>query len=288
MADYKDKYWNSADGEIKLHYRDYAGPHEGPPIICLPGLTRNARDFEPVANRYAGDWRVLSVEFRGRGLSGWDPRPERYEPATYAADVLKLLDQLGLADAVFVGTSLGGIVTMLLSATDGERIAGALINDIAPELHEPGIERIRGYVGQQPVYESYAVAAAALSERIGDIYPRWDKAQWEVFARRLMREVEGGVQFDYDPRIADNIVKGADEASMDAWHLLGGLAEVPVTILRGERSDLFTREMADRMVSELPKAELVTIPDVGHAPSFDEAESLAALDRLLERVRKAQ
>nr|WP_246333016.1 alpha/beta hydrolase [Sphingomicrobium lutaoense] len=270
-----------------MHYRDYAGPMDGPPIICMPGLTRNARDFEPVADRFAGEWRVIAVEFRGRGLSGWDPDPERYDPPTYAADILKLLDQLGLADAVFVGTSLGGIVTMLLSATDGERIAGALINDIAPELHEPGIERIRGYVGKQPIYESYAVAAAALKERIGDIYPRWDLAQWEVFARRLMREVKGGVQFDYDPRIADNVLKSS-EASMDAWHLLGGLAEIPVTILRGELSDLFTEEMAQRMLKELPRAKLATIPDVGHAPSFDEPESLAALEELLKRVRAAQ
>lgn len=288
MASFKDKFYNSADMEVKLHYRDYAGPHDRPPILCLPGLTRNSRDFDPVAERFAGEWRVICPSFRGRGLSGRDPQPERYEPAVYAADTLKLLDQLGIADAVFVGTSLGGIVTMLMSSTDGERIAGALINDIAPELHEDGIERIRGYVGKQPVFESFAAAGAALGDSLADIYPRWGAAEWERFARRLMKEVPGGVQHDYDPRIADNVHKGADEPPMDAWHLLGGLVEVPVTILRGERSDLFTEDMARRMVADLPKAELVTVPDVGHAPSFDEDESIAALERLLGRVRDTQ
>ena len=138
MAQWQDRYWNSKDG-LRLHYRDYAGPAERPPILCLPGLTRNARDFEPVADRLAGEWRVIAVDFRGRGQSEYDPNPANYEPRTYAADVLKLLDQLGIADAVFFGTSLGGIVTMLMSTTDSERIAGAVINDIGPVVEDEGV-----------------------------------------------------------------------------------------------------------------------------------------------------
>ena len=107
MASFEDRYFNSVDG-LRLHYRDYPGGHpERPPLLCLPGLTRNARDFEPVADRFAGEWRVLALDFRGRGLSAPDPDPSRYMPPVYARDVLKLLDQLGIADAVFVGTSLG-------------------------------------------------------------------------------------------------------------------------------------------------------------------------------------
>lgn len=284
MADWKDRFWNSADGDIRLHYRDYHGPHDRPPILCLPGLTRNARDFEHVAQRIAGDWRVLAVDFRGRGLSGYDPDPVRYMPPTYAADVLKLLDQLGIADAVFVGTSLGGIVTMLLAATDGERIAGALLNDVGPELSDVGLERIRGYVGKQVRHESWAQAAAALMDRNGDVYPDWGINDWKRFARRVMIQKDGAVQFDYDPRIADNVLASANAEPIDAWPLLAGLTEVPVTILRGELSDLLTPELAAKMQEHLPQAELVTIPRVGHAPSFDEPESMAALDRLLERV----
>lgn len=284
MAAYKDRYFNSADLELKLHFRDYEGPRDKPPILCLPGLTRNARDFEPVAEAFAGDWRVICMEFRGRGKSEWDPKPERYMPPTYAADVTKFLDEQGIADAVFVGTSLGGIVTMLVGASDGERIAGALINDIAPELHEPGIVRIREYVGQQPIYTDYAEAAEAMHAASGAVYPKWGVAEWERFARRTMKDVPGGVRFDYDPDIAVNVINGADEEPMDAWHLLGGLSEIPVTILRGEISDLFTQEHAERMLSMLPQGKLVTIPDVGHAPTFDEPESIAALAELLARV----
>lgn len=284
MAEYKDRYFNSADQELKLHYRDYEGPRDKPPVLCLPGLTRNAKDFEPVADAFAGDWRVIAMEFRGRGKSEWDPRPERYAPPTYAADVVKFLDELGIADAVFVGTSLGGIVTMMVGATDGERVAGALINDIAPELHEPGIVRIRDYVGQQPIYTDYAAAAEALHASSGFVFPKWGVPEWERFARRTMKDVKGGVRFDYDPDIAINVINGADEDPMDAWHLLHGLSEVPVTVLRGELSDLFTEAQAERMMSMLPQGKLVTIPDVGHAPTFDEPESIAALTELLERV----
>ena len=258
MAEYKDRYFNSADQELKLHYRDYDGPRDKPPVLCLPGLTRNAKDFEPVADAFAGDWRVIAMEFRGRGKSEWDPRPERYAPPTYAADVVKFLDELGIADAVFVGTSLGGIVTMMVGATDGERVAGALIND--------------------------AAAAEALHASSGFVFPKWGVAEWERFARRTMKDVKGGVRFDYDPDIAINVIKGADEDPMDAWHLLHGLSEVPVTVLRGELSDLFTEAQAERMMTMLPQGKLVTIPDVGHAPTFDEPESIAALAELLERV----
>ena len=148
MAEWQDRYWNSSDG-LRLHYRDYAGPRDRPPILCLPGLTRNARDFEPVADRLAGEWRVIAVEFRGRGAIAARSRSRPITCRhTYAADVLKLLDQLGIADAVFFGTSLGGIVTMLLSTTDPERIAGAVLNDIGPVVEDAGVERLRTYVGK--------------------------------------------------------------------------------------------------------------------------------------------
>ena len=131
MATWTDRHWYSAEG-LRLHYRDYPGPHDKPPILCIPGLTRNARDFEPVAERYAGDWRVIALDLRGRGESEYDPDNRHYAPSYYVADILKLLDQLGIADAVFIGTSLGGICTMVLASTDADRIAGALINDIGP------------------------------------------------------------------------------------------------------------------------------------------------------------
>ncbi|WP_265561826.1 alpha/beta fold hydrolase [Sphingomicrobium arenosum] len=283
---YRDRYWNSPEG-LKLHYRDYDGPLEGPPILCLPGLTRNARDFEPVAAAFAGTHRVIAVDFRGRGLSDPDPDPTRYHPPTYVADVLKLLDQLGIADAIFVGTSLGGIVTMLLATEEPERIASALLNDIGPELVETGLNRIRGYVAKGVEARDYAEAAGLYAAGMGDVYPRWGKAEWERFARRAMHEGGKGVTSNYDRRIADNVVAGSSSAPMDAWHLLDALKDKPVTILRGEKSDLFSPEIAQRMLEHLDQAELVTVPDVGHAPSFDEEESIAALAALIARTPDA-
>ena len=283
MAEFVDRYWNSVDG-IKLHYRDYAGPHERPPILCIPGLTRNARDFEPVADRYAGQWRVLSIDLRGRGGSARDPNPANYAPPVYVADVMKFLDQMGIADAVFIGTSLGGLCTMLLAASDNERIAGALLNDIGPEIDQAGIDRIGDYVGQSVHFPSWEAAAAAVAAQHQAAHPTWGPAEWMRYVRRVCREEQGGIIFDYDLRIADNFQRAAGKPQIDAWPYYKALDGRPVTILRGELSDLLSEATATAMVAGLSDAELVTVPRVGHAPSLDEPESLAAIDRLLERV----
>ena len=286
MATWTDRYWNSADG-VKLHYRDYDGNRDRPPILCIPGLTRNARDFEPVADRFAGDWRIIAIDLRGRGGSAFDPDPSNYKPMVYVADILKMLDQLGIADAVFVGTSLGGICTMALALGDRERIAGALLNDIGPVVDMAGVERIMGYVGKASSFASWAGAIAELSARNFDVYPDYGPAEWERYVRRLMREDgSGSVVFDYDMAIAGNFESAA--STPEIWPLYQALDGRPVTILRGELSDLLSAQVATRMATELPDVELVTVPRVGHAPSLDEPESLAALDRLLVRVLAAQ
>ena len=283
MAKFADRYWTSADG-IKLHYRDYAGSHERPPILCIPGLTRNARDFEPVAARYAGQWRVLAIDLRGRGGSGFDPDPANYAPAIYVADVLKMLDQVGIADAVFVGTSLGGLCTMLLAASDSERIAGALLNDIGPVIEQAGIDRIASYVGQDRKFASWDEAIAVVSERNRSTFPNWGADEWERYVRRICREDKGAVRFDYHMAIADNFHRAAGKPQIDFWPFYRALEGRPVTILRGAHSDLLSAATAAAMASELSDAELVTVPAVGHTPSFEEPESQAALDRLLDRV----
>lgn len=284
MAKWQDRYWNSSDG-LRLHYRDYDGPRERPPILCLPGLTRNARDFEPVADRLAGEWRIIAVEFRGRGESQHDPNPRNYVPATYAADVLKLLDQLGIADAVFFGTSLGGLVTMLMSGSDPERIAGALINDIGPVIEQAAIERLRRFVGKEAKWATWAEAGKATAAVNRIAFPHYTPADWERFARRAYSErPDGSIQLDYDMAIAVPFAKDSGSPNFDPWPLLDGLVDKPVLIVRGETSDLFSVETAQRMTKMLPKAELVTVPGIGHAPMLDEPEAVAGIDRLLARV----
>ena len=284
MTTWTDRYWYSAEG-LRLHYRDYDGPHDRPPILCIPGLTRNARDFEPVAERYAGDWRVIAVDLRGRGESEHDPDNRHYAPSYYVADILKLLDQLGIADAVFVGTSLGGICTMVLASTDADRIAGALINDIGPEIDPAGIDRIGTYVGKDILFESWEDAAARLRERNHEMFPNWTDGEWHRFVRRIAHETDEGIRFQYDMGIAENFRLAAETPASNAWPMLRALSGRPVTILRGDLSDLLSRDVARRMVAELgDDAELVIIPATGHAPSLEEPEALAALDRLLQRV----
>jgi pimeloyl-ACP methyl ester carboxylesterase len=288
MASWTDRYWYSAEG-IRLHYRDHDGPRDRPPILCIPGLTRNARDFEPVADRYAGDWRVLSVDLRGRGESDPDPNPRHYAPPFYVADLLKLLDQEGIADAVFIGTSLGGLCTMLLAANDSDRIAGTLLNDIGPEIDQIGLERIGGYVGKEAGFASWEDASHMLATRNADIYPNWSGDDWDRFARRLCHQTADGIQFQYDMRIAENFGAAANKPEANRWPLYGALAGRPVTILRGELSDLLSQEVAGQMAKALGEdAELVVVPDVGHAPTLEEPEAQDAIDRLLERVMARQ
>ena len=284
MPSWTDRYWYSAEG-LRLHYRDYEGPRDKPPILCIPGLTRNARDFEPVAERYAGDWRVISIELRGRGESDRDPDPSRYKPQYYVADILKLLDQLGIADAVFFGTSLGGICTMLLASTDADRIAGAMLNDIGPVIDQQGVDRIGSYVGREVRFDSWEQAAAILADRNRDKFPNWTGGDWDRFARRICFEKDGGVHFQYDMAIAENF-RAATEGPQGAnWDLYEALRGRPVLILRGELSDLLSPDVANEMVERLGgDAELAVVPAVGHTPNLEEPEAAAAMDRLLERV----
>lgn len=288
MADWTDRYWYSAEG-IRLHYRTFDGPRDKPPILCIPGLTRNYRDFEPIAERYAGDWRILCVDLRGRGLSHADPDPSRYAPQYYVADILKLLDQEGIADAVFLGTSLGGICTMLLASTDADRIAGAMLNDIGPVIDQSGIDRIGGYVGREIRFKSWDEAIGILADRNREIFPKWDAGQWHRFAHRIMVEETDGIRFQYDMAISENFRAATEGPQGASWHLFEALAGRPVLILRGELSDLLSSEVANQMVEVLQDdAELVVVPDAGHAPSLEEPESLQAIDRLLDRVMARQ
>jgi pimeloyl-ACP methyl ester carboxylesterase len=285
MASWSDEYWTSRDG-LKLHYRDYDGPTDRPPVLCLHGLTRNSRDFENLAERLAGDWRVIAPDFRGRGMSEHDPQPHRYMPPVYAADVLQLLDELKIEEAVFVGTSLGGIVTMIVAGFAPQRIAGAVLNDVGPELDKAGLDRIRSYVGKPLLFSDWDEAAEKLASKYADVHPAYGHDDWVRYAKRVARETDRGVEFDYDMAIAEpfNAMDDATAAATDAWPLFRGLEGKPLLVLRGQSSDLFSPETAQKMVEAIPGAELVTVPGVGHAPDFDEPKSIAAVDRLLQRV----
>jgi pimeloyl-ACP methyl ester carboxylesterase len=285
MAAWRDGYWWSNDG-LRLHYRDYAGPPDRPPIICIPGLTRNARDFEGVAGRLGGAWRVICVELRGRGESAYAKDPMSYVPLTYLQDMEALIRELALDRFVLFGTSLGGLITMLLSVGEHARIAAALINDIGPVLDERGLERIRSYVGRTQSWPTWLHAARHFANVLHDVYPDWTLEQWLVFAKRLCKLGSNGrISFDYDMRIAEPFRIPGGATGFDLQRAFEGLAGIPSLVVRGELSDLLSAATVQRMLSAMPDMEAVTVSRVGHAPTLDEPEAIAAIERLLGRTR---
>jgi pimeloyl-ACP methyl ester carboxylesterase len=284
MSEWSDGYWQSKDG-LRLHYRDYAGNSERPPILCIPGLTRNARDFEGVAERLAGDWRLICVDLRGRGASDHARDPMTYLPPVYLQDIEALIAELGLTSFIPFGTSLGGLITVLLSFTDNRRIAGALLNDIGPVIEERGLDNIRAYVGRSRDWPTWLHAARFLAEAQHDRYPQWGLDQWLLYAKRLCKLTPNGrIVFDYDMRIAEPFKVPGGESGFDLWPAFKSLAGRPSLVVHGGISDLLSRETVERMIEEIDGMESVTVPRVGHAPTLDEPEAAEAIDRLLERV----
>jgi pimeloyl-ACP methyl ester carboxylesterase len=289
---YEDGWWQTTDG-LKLHYRDYPGGPEAegrPPILCVPGLTRNARDFEGVAERLSPAWRVIAIDLRGRGESPPAPDSSTYAPPSYVLDIAALFVTLKLDKVVLFGTSLGGILAMLIAATTPERLAGVLLNDVGPVIDPAGMARIRGYVGKSASWPTWLHAARALAEAQRDVYPRYELRDWLAMAKRVCRLTSAGrIVFDYDMRIAEPIREApADAPPVDLWPAFEALAGRPVALLRGARSDLLSAATADEMARRLPGLDVTAIADVGHAPALDEPESGAAIDRLLGRIIAGQ
>ncbi len=283
-ATYVDGYWWSNDG-LRLHYRDYAGPSDRPAILCLAGLTRNVRDYDGVAARLAGDWRVIVVDLRGRGESAFAKDPMTYVPLSYVQDLEALLTDLALPGIVAFGTSLGGILTMLLAGTAQKRFAGVLLNDVGPDLDPRGLARIRTYVGKPATYPTWMHAARGVQEANAAIYPDYGIEEWLVMAKRLHRlNSAGRIVLDYDMKIAEPFRLPGNEAGPDMWRAFDAIGDVPMLVVRGETSDILAEGGAEAMMQRAPQAELVTIPRVGHAPTLEDPQAVSAIDRLLART----
>ena len=283
MERFANGYFIVRDG-LRLHYRDYPGPATRPPLLCLPGLTRNARDFAEFGERHSPALRVLALDFRGRGQSDYDPLPARYNPLTYAGDVIELLDQLAVEQAVFVGTSLGGLVTMTVAAMAPQRIAATILNDVGPELEHKGLDRIRSYVGKEARFKSWEDAAAAIARNNGHIPASYSPADWVNAARRACREDEGEILFDYDPAIAVPFNVKGPTPRVDMRPLFNALAQKPLLVVRGAESDLLSATALEKMKAAAPDASFVTVPGAGHAPTLDEPEARAAIEAFLARL----
>jgi pimeloyl-ACP methyl ester carboxylesterase len=281
---FSHRNWQSSDG-LTLHFRDYPGSDDRAPVLCLHGLTRNARDFEALAPHIAArnGRRVLVPEMRGRGRSAYAPDPASYAVPTYVADVAALLAQESIDRCLPIGTSMGGLILLGLASIDAVEITGFVLNDVGPVLEAEGIARIKQYVGQGGSFPTWVHAARALAQLHGETYPGYQLADWLAMAKRMMVLVSNGrVAFDYDMRIAEPILaEDANAEAPDAWPLLGKLAGCPAVLVRGALSKLISPQTFAQMAMTLPQARTVVVPGVGHAPTLDEPEARAALDPLL-------
>lgn len=257
------------------------------PVICIPGLTRNAADFEDLAPLIAASGRdFYAVTLRGRGASDYDPTYLNYVPATYAADILTTLDQLDIPRAIFIGTSLGGIVTMLTNERAPERVAAAIINDIDPDLAPEGIARIASYVAAQPANAAGAMSfddAVARVRAINEVaFPGRDGEFWRTFARRTFEEVSSGSwRLAYDPNLGRALMEAGP--APDLWAPYRSMSATPTLVVRGAISDLLTMPIIDKMREARPGFDYCEVANVGHAPMLTEPEAQSAIARFIKK-----
>lgn len=283
---YADVFFTSDDG-LTLYARDYAGPAaDAPVIVCLHGLTRNSKDFDGLARHLSSRARIIVPDTRGRGRSERATDITTYQPERYVTDVIRLLDVLSIAHVHLVGTSMGGLMSMLLVARIPERIGSMVINDIGPQVEPAGIRRIMGYVGHGTAAATWEAAAANIRAVNAEAFPDFSQRDWEDMARNLHVQIDDKIVLDYDPAISRGLADGT--AAPDLWSLFEGLAAKPMLVLRGELSDLLSAATVQRMRAHSPLVEERVIPRRGHAPSLDEPDARAAIDAFFAADLPAQ
>ena len=284
--EYQDKSWTSADG-LSLYFRDYAGPegYDGPPVVCMHGLTRNSRDFAELASHLGQSRRVIVPEMRGRGQSDYAPDSSTYNPSQYVADVERLFEQEGIERFISVGTSMGGLMTMMLAAAKPGRLVAVVMNDIGPQVEPAGLTRIGGYVGQGRSYPTWLHAARSMASVHGGAFPDYNLEAWIEMAKRTMVVSQNGrISYDYDMAIAEPFKEPGNAAPPNLWLAYEALADVPMVLVRGELSDLLSPDTVRQMGVRNRAMTHVTVLRVGHAPMLNEPEALTAIDALLAKV----
>ena len=286
-SEFIERSWQSPDG-LELYFRDYAGDDTGKlPVVCLHGLTRNSRDFDALAPHIASlGHRVIVPDMRGRGQSAYAEDSASYAVPTYIADVMALFEQERMKRFISIGTSMGGLMTMLIAQFAPDRIGGAVINDIGPVVDPQGIDKIKTYLGKGGSFPTWMHAARSLEEVHGDSHPTFDTNDWIRMAKRSMSLCNNGrIAFDYDMKIADPFNE-ADENAVppDLWPGFEALAGKPLVLVRGALSTILSEETLAEMQRRAPGADIVVVPNAGHAPTLDEPEVRSAIDALLGKV----
>lgn len=280
---FQERRFTSRDG-LSLYFRDSGDPFSPrPPVLCLPGLTRNSRDFAAVAARLSVSRRVICLDYRGRGQSDYDPDWRNYNPLTYLDDIRHLLAVLGVGRVVCIGTSMGGLLAAGMAAAMPTALAGAVINDVGPEIGQRGLERIVAYMKDAGPLPDWNAAVAKLRATFPNL-PASSPEDWLKIAQATYRESHDGLLYpDWDVRLVRPLLENGT-GSYNFLALFAALRSLPVLLVRGERSDVLTADAFERMGNLLPKARRLTVPGVGHAPSLSEPQTKAALDDFLHAL----
>lgn len=279
-----DAYYDSADG-LKLFYRDYSSRSNKAsiPVICLPGLTRSSRDFGSLAVQIAQRRRVITTDLRGRGRSDYDPDRSHYHPQQYVADVWELLASLGIDKVIVIGTSLGGLMAMIMACQRPASIAGVILNDIGPELDPVGLARVVEGAGLLPVVDNWQDAVHETRKNYGSAFPDWSDSQWLEYAKSTYRESnDGRLDMNFDRNIGVASREGTSGVRQDPWQLFDAFLPIPLLVFRGEHSDIFSSTTLEKMQRRKPDLAAVTVRNRGHAPYLDEPEARDAIDTFLD------
>lgn len=286
--DFAERFFRSRDG-LQIYYRDYAGDEHKAPVLCLHGLTRNSRDFAALAEHIAPARRVLVPDQRGRGRSQYDTHWLNYHPGTYIDDMWTLLEGQSIKRLIVIGTSLGGLMAMVMAATRPQMLVGVVLNDIGPEIDPAGVARIQAYTGRLPPVRNWDDAAAQMKMTFGLTFPEYDERKWHEFARKSFDAGGDGVpRLAADPKIGDAVrsIPAPPNAVQAMWLAFGQLRNTSALALRGAHSDLLSAATFERMQGEVPGLVAVTVPNRGHAPQLDEPDSLRAIDTFLAGLRE--
>ena len=289
MTEYKDIWYTSADG-LRLYARDYGHgqQHEftTPTILCMHGLTRNSADFEDICSELASRYRLIAVDQRGRGRSEYDSDPENYNPLVYVQDMFLLLETLALAKVVLLGTSMGGIMAMIMAAMKPDLVQALIINDIGPEVGVKGLERLKQYVGKSAPVKSWGEAARQCKELNGIAFPDASEEFWHRFAKRTYQE--DGHRWPvlaYDAKIAVPLNDAENNsAAPNLWPVYDQICDKPMLLIRGEHSDILEPHCVDKMSDKHSDLEVSVIPKVGHAPMLSEPSAQASINGFLGRL----
>ena len=286
MPNYNDLWHRASDG-LRLYARDYPCRREGsaksPTVLCMHGLTRNSTDFADLADHLSGDHRVISVDQRGRGKSGYDPVVANYSPVTYVQDMFALLDTQKIQKVVLLGTSMGGLMSFLMCAMQPERVLAAVINDIGPEVDPKGLARIKSYVGKSAPVSSWDEAVAQAREVNGAQFPDFSPGQWLDFTQGLYRDEDGVPVLAYDPAIAQPLADTQSGAvPPDLWSVFDACLDIPMLLIRGAHSDILSEDCVRHMQSRKSDLQYAEIPHRGHAPTLNEPEARCAIDEFIK------